>query len=362
MTQRAECDRFAACLRTFKERAGFSYGALAKKTGSSRSSLHRYCSGSAVPLDYGTVHHLATVCGASSEELRRLHKLWALADASRDLQARRPKAEPALQAEPHVEEAAGAVAAPDGEAEPEEEPADDPREEPEPGIRRRRWPWQRQWQRRWPGRDTPLIAVAAVLALSATIWSVSFLSPSRSSGSSEQRPLFSDACSPVVSMGEHDECVRELQRLLSRAGADIEIDSSFGPQTLRRVTAFQVFAGMRPNGIVGEQEKEALYESRVRLHTWPREKVRERIREVFPEAPHRAVKVADCQSLLDPLHILPNTDGTRNWGVFQISDARLRDLAGTPRDALDPEWNIQSAKRLWSRSRDFRDWPNCSRA
>jgi hypothetical protein len=74
------------------------------------------------------------------------------------------------------------------------------------------------------------------------------------------------------------------------------------------------------------------------------------------------VAIADCQSFLDPLHILPNTNGTRNWGLFQISDARLRELGGTPREALDPEWNIQAARKLWSRDRDFGDWPHCERA
>lgn len=91
-------------------------------------------------------------------------------------------------------------------------------------------------------------------------------------------------------------------------------------------------------------------------------KVRQHIRAVFTDAPDAAVAIADCQSFLDPLHILPNTNGTRNWGLFQISDLRLRELGGTPRQALDPEWNIRAAERLWSKKRDFHDWPNCERA
>ncbi|WP_328505629.1 hypothetical protein [Streptomyces sp. NBC_00391] len=90
--------------------------------------------------------------------------------------------------------------------------------------------------------------------------------------------------------------------------------------------------------------------------------MRRRIRAVFIEAPDRAVAIADCQSFLDPPHILPNINGTRNWGLFQISDARLKELGGTPGKALDPEWNIHAAKRLWSRDRDFGDWPHCDRA
>jgi hypothetical protein len=176
------------------------------------------------------------------------------------------------------------------------------------------------------------------------------------------RPLFSAGCPPVIAMGEHDECVREVQRLLHAKGADIGVDGDFGPQTLRRVTAFQVLAGLQPNGVVAEPTKKALYTSPVRMGVWSPRKVRQRVREVFPEVPDKAVAIADCQSFLDPLHILPNTNGTRNWGLFQISDARLRELGGTPREALDPEWNIQAARKLWSRDRDFGDWPHCARA
>jgi hypothetical protein len=153
-----------------------------------------------------------------------------------------------------------------------------------------------------------------------------------------------------------------VQRLLHAKGADIGVDSSFGPQTLRRVTAFQVLTGLEPNGVVGDSTKKALYASDVRMTVWSPEKVRQRIRVVFADAPDAAVAIADCQSFLDPLHILPNTNGTRNWGLFQISDTRLRELGGTPRQALDPEWNITAAHRLWNSEHDFHDWPHCARA
>ncbi|MFF0158866.1 peptidoglycan-binding protein [Streptomyces sp. NPDC005263] len=181
-------------------------------------------------------------------------------------------------------------------------------------------------------------------------------------GPTDGRLLFSAACQSVVAMGQQDACVTEVQRLLHAKGADIDVDSSFGPQTLRRVTAFQVLVGLPPNGVVGDSTKKALYASQVRMTVWSPGKVRQQIRAVFTEAPDAAVAIADCQSFLDPLHILPNTNGTRNWGLFQISDARLRELGGTPRQALDPEWNIQAAHRLWSSDRDFHDWPHCARA
>ncbi|MFC4010169.1 helix-turn-helix domain-containing protein [Nonomuraea purpurea] len=91
MTQTDEIERFAARLRMLKERAGTSYEALAAQTGISRSSLHRYCSGAKVPATYGAVHTFAKACGATGEELRELHRLWALADVARSDPATPPE-------------------------------------------------------------------------------------------------------------------------------------------------------------------------------------------------------------------------------------------------------------------------------
>ncbi|MFI9752083.1 helix-turn-helix domain-containing protein [Streptomyces collinus] len=405
-----ETERFAALLRSLKSRSGLSYEALARKSGLAGSTLHRYCRGTSVPQDYGSVHRLATVCGATPDELRTLHRLWALADAARAAAERgavsqaagrtepeapreaEPNAEPNAErkAEPNVEPNAEPSAEPNAEpgAEPIAEapttapppalgpastppqaqaPASDGDRAPQPPAPDAASPPARQ-PRRHRLRVTVVAAVLAAVTVSAWVLS-SGRSPSgdgdgaggRKTGEAV-RPLFSAGCPPVIAMGEHDECVREVQRLLHAKGADIGVDGDFGPQTLRRVTAFQVLAGLQPNGVVAEPTKKALYTSPVRMGVWSPQKVRQRVREVFPEVPDKAVAIADCQSFLDPLHILPNTNGTRNWGLFQISDARLRELGGTPRKALDPEWNIQAARKLWSRDRDFGDWPHCERA
>src|SRR5689334_4862080 len=66
-----------------KDRSGQGYERLGRLAGASGSSLHRYCSGKSVPADYRVVHSFAKVCGASADELRELHQLWALADAGR---------------------------------------------------------------------------------------------------------------------------------------------------------------------------------------------------------------------------------------------------------------------------------------
>jgi hypothetical protein len=62
------------------------------------------------------------------------------------------------------------------------------------------------------------------------------------------------------------------------------------------------------------------------MTAWPEQKVRQRVRSVFPEAPDKAVAIADCPSF------------------------------------PDPEWHIQAAGKLWSRKRDFGDRPHCERA
>ncbi|MGW1713809.1 helix-turn-helix domain-containing protein [Streptomyces sp. NPDC002156] len=387
-SQPVEFDEFAACLRALKERASLSYEALAGKTGISGSSLHRYCSGSYVPQDYGSAHRFATACGASPEELRRLHRLWALADAARDpgrgtdtergrgRDGRGDGRRAGLAADGGVGDRAAdggvgdravdraadqdvAQDGPHGSAPaPDSNPAAAPTTAvPAPAVPAAPTP-RPPWHRR---RSSALVVIVLALALGATAWGLTAGSGG-GSPDGEDRPLFSAACAGPVTMGQRGACVREVQRLLARAGAELDVDGEFGPQTLRRVTAFQVLSGVGVTGVVGDQTKKALYASKTRMDTWSPERVRLRIREVFGEVPDRAVAIADCQSFLDPLHILPNTDTTRNWGVFQISDATLRKLGGTPRDALEPEWNIQAAHRLWSRARNFGDWPNCDRA
>lgn len=357
-SQPAEFDEFAACLRALKERADLSYEALARRTRIGRSTLHRYCSGSHVPQDYGSAHRFATACGASPEELRRLHRLWALADAAREPDRGVDEDPgPAPGADPDVDPAGnhGSEPAPASDPAPEPAPDPDPVSDAPPAPRR---PWH-------PTRSPVLAVLALVLALGATAWGITAVSGTGSGGGTaadDGRPLFSAKCAGPVRLGQRGACVREVQRLLARAGAEMDVDGDFGPQTLRRVTAFQALSRIDADGVVGEETKKALYAPKSRMDTWPPGKVRQRVRKVFREVPDDAVAFADCQSFLDPFHIVPNTNGTRNWGVFQISDAALRKLGGTPRDAMDPEWNIRAAHRLWSRTKGFGDWPHCDRA
>lgn len=80
-------EAFAQLLRELKDRSGLSYGALAKRLHMSTSTLHRYCNGTAVPVDYAPVERLARVCRATPKELVELHRRWILADAARGRRA-----------------------------------------------------------------------------------------------------------------------------------------------------------------------------------------------------------------------------------------------------------------------------------
>ncbi|MFF3015124.1 helix-turn-helix domain-containing protein [Streptomyces sp. NPDC057939] len=79
----AEAEAFARLMRELKERAGVSYGLLARRLHTSTSTLHRYCNGEAVPAEFAVVDRFARACGATGEEAVALHRAWLLADARR---------------------------------------------------------------------------------------------------------------------------------------------------------------------------------------------------------------------------------------------------------------------------------------
>ena len=329
----ARVTEFAAALLALKERTPHSYETLAARLDISRSALHRYCSGRAVPPDFEVVTRLARQVRADRAKLTELHRLWVLASEPR---TSAPEPEPV-----------------DADEAPSPETATPEKEEVPAvvavgtGARRR--------HRAVAAAFLGLVALAAVL-----VWNGR--GDEAPETVADTRPLFSDACREPVREGQSDQCVRQVQQLLAETGVTIGIDGVFGPETLRRVEAFQLRVGLNVDGIVDDDTKRALYDEDVSLRSWSEKRVADRIREVFAEKPDTAVRIARCQSFLDPLHITLNTNGTRNWGVFQISDARLRDLRGTPEKAMDPEWNIRAAQRLWAQDEDFSDWPHCAAA
>ena len=74
---------FALLLTRLKVRTDRSYAALAHRLGVNASTLHRYCAGESVPLDFTRIERFAALCGASPEERVELHRRWILAVAER---------------------------------------------------------------------------------------------------------------------------------------------------------------------------------------------------------------------------------------------------------------------------------------
>ncbi|MFD5619357.1 helix-turn-helix domain-containing protein [Streptomyces yangpuensis] len=110
----SEAEDFARLMRELKERGGLSYGVLARRLHTSTSTLHRYCSGDALPVEFAVVDRFARACGASAGEAVDLHRAWLLADARRRAGATAPQPEP----EPEPEPEPGSVSAVAAEPEP----------------------------------------------------------------------------------------------------------------------------------------------------------------------------------------------------------------------------------------------------
>ncbi|HEX5740235.1 MAG TPA: peptidoglycan-binding protein [Pilimelia sp.] len=307
-------------LATLKERSGLSYDVIGRQIHVSKSALHRYCQGGATPSDFALVERFAQVCGATAEERKRLYVDWFRAAAGDDRAA-------AAESPPDA-----AVAAP---------------------LRSDRDTLARSIRRSWAltrrrGRGCAAAVTAVALLFTAAVWW-----PINQAAADGPEPLRSPSCAAPVALGRTDGCVSEVQRLLAKAGADIEVDGSFGPITQSKVSAYQALAGLRVTGEVDDATKEALYAGAVPLRSWPHDQVEARIRQVFVEAPDLAVRIAECRSRLDALSVGPNAHGSHSWGVFQLSDEMLKQLGGTRLMALDPEWNIQATHRRYLGHTDF---------
>lgn len=109
---------FALLLTRLKARTDRSYSALAHRLGMNASTLHRYCAGESVPLDFTRIERFAALCGASPEERVELHRRWILAVAERQ----RPRPSDARRAPaPHDATSTAASAASTGHGSPVDE-------------------------------------------------------------------------------------------------------------------------------------------------------------------------------------------------------------------------------------------------
>ncbi|MEU6712717.1 helix-turn-helix domain-containing protein [Nonomuraea sp. NPDC046802] len=69
-------ESLAELLSELKRRSGLSYAELARRTYTSSSTLHRYCTGRSDPPDYQLVAKIGQACDATDEELNDLLRLW----------------------------------------------------------------------------------------------------------------------------------------------------------------------------------------------------------------------------------------------------------------------------------------------
>ncbi|MGW6978536.1 helix-turn-helix domain-containing protein [Streptomyces sp. NPDC054932] len=142
----SEAEHFARLMRELKERAGLSYGALARRLHTSTSTLHRYCNGEALPAEFAVVDRFARACGASQGEAVDLHRAWLLADARRRtgvVTQPQPQPQPQADLEPEPDLEPGPEADLEPRAAPGPEPtvvvAPEPEPEPTSAVRGARY-------------------------------------------------------------------------------------------------------------------------------------------------------------------------------------------------------------------------------
>ncbi|MEU8844667.1 helix-turn-helix domain-containing protein [Streptomyces sp. NPDC048564] len=152
-----DVQEFAALLSRLKDRTDRSYGQLARRLNMNTSTLHRYCAGDAVPLDFAPVERFAALCDATPQERLELHRLWILAVAAR--QRSRSAASAATDSTPSTADGSPADTAEETTGLPSGGPASTDAPPRHPWYRRRRL----------------LVAAAVATALLATLGSLSAL-------------------------------------------------------------------------------------------------------------------------------------------------------------------------------------------
>ncbi|MCL7425327.1 helix-turn-helix transcriptional regulator [Streptomyces sp. YS415] len=168
---------FALLLTRLKERTDRSYAALARRLGMNASTLHRYCAGDAVPMDFAGIERFAALCGASPEERVELHRWWILAVAARQ----RPRPSDGRRTRtPHDTTSTAASAASASHSGPA-----DKAPEPTAPVDRRP-PAGRPWRR--PVRSTALAASLAIALAGLTASAAGPLSSGGESSASAGRP------------------------------------------------------------------------------------------------------------------------------------------------------------------------------
>lgn len=97
--------------------------------------------------------------------------------------------------------------------------------------------------------------LVAMLALVA----VGFVAvPGTAEAAPKAIPLYKSACARTIVQGDKDGCVTRIQHILDQNGYDLEVDGSFGSETLKRVKQFQKDRGLDPVGHAGPKTKDMI--------------------------------------------------------------------------------------------------------
>ncbi|MEO3926246.1 peptidoglycan-binding protein [Micromonosporaceae bacterium B7E4] len=131
-------------------------------------------------------------------------------------------------------------------------------------------------------------------------------------------------CDVDLEYGESGSCVERLQRRLNELGLNcgnqLAVDGAFGAATRMRVFAFQGRNRLTMTGEVGSATRSKLANPDEGLAVACDSTVESQIRAVFPDSiANKAVRVARCESGLNPIAVGLNTNGTKDVGVFQFN-------------------------------------------
>lgn len=174
-------------------------------------------------------------------------------------------------------------------------------------------------------------------------------------------------CNVDLEYRDSGSCVERLQRRLNELGLNcgnqLAVDGAFGPATRMRVFAFQGRNRLAMVGKVGSVTRSKLANPDQGLAVACNSTVESQICVVFPESiENKAIRVARCESGLNPIAVGVNTKGTKDVGVLQFNTGgTLQEylpggtVAAKIDNALSSADNIHAAYDLY-RARGWQPW------
>jgi peptidoglycan hydrolase-like protein with peptidoglycan-binding domain len=201
-------------------------------------------------------------------------------------------------------------------------------------------------------RRTRRVLLPAVVGVLAAVLALLGAAPAARAGT-----VSPALCSTTLQQGSTGSCVSQLQTRLNQLGAHLGVDGNFGPATRNAVEAFQGRSGIGVDGIVGSTTRSHLDSpGGVNLDTASASQVQSMINSTFGSAAATALRVARCESSYNEIAINRNTNGTRDYGIFQLNDGgTLQGLGGNARSALHASSNISMAHTLYLQ-RGWQPW------